>query len=228
MMIPLIQHGSFHILRGDLISGGAKTPALLQTLARNPRSHIGYVGTVYGSGAWAVAQACARLNKECTLFITKGRHPAPPWIENVESLGTRINWCPPLPVATLHAEVTRNYPDIHNLPLGFDTPDFIADLAAIMTKTLPEPPPEIWLPALSGVLARAACLAFPKTPVHAVSAARHPGNLGRAILHLAPEKFHHKAKNPPPYPACPFSDAKIWQFAEKMALSGAVIWNVSS
>ena len=87
---------------------------------------------------------------------------------------------------------------------------------------------EIWLPALSGVLARAACTAFPHLPVHTVSAARHAGDTGRAIVHMAPEKFHRPALTPPPYPACPFSDAKVWQFAEKMAVSGAFIWNMST
>jgi len=227
--IPVTQYNDLNIVRGDLIRGGAKTPALLRYLPRLNKTHFAphfaYVGTVFGSGAWAVAVASAELGFDCSLFIAQS-DIRPAWEDDIAATGSTLYWCTPSPVATLHDDVSKHYPDLCNLPLGFDTPEFISDMADVMRDTIPTAPPEIWVPALSGVLARSACLAFPDTPIHAVSAAKHHGDIGRAILHTAPEKFHRPAITPPPYPACPFSDAKLWQFAEKQAVSGAFIWNV--
>lgn len=234
--IPTSHYHHLTILRGDMVAGGAKTPALLRYLPRLNHTRFAYIGSVYGLGAWAMAEATSQLGLECSLFIARSSY-RPHWIEKAEQSGAIIHWCDPLPVATLHENITNARPDLHVIPLGFDTPEFISDMAAIMRDTLLlsfptgkgtgiTDPPEIWVPSLSGVLSRSACLAFPHTPIHAVSAAKHPGDIGRATLHTAPEKFHHPAKTPPPYPACPFSDGKLWQFAEKTAVSGAFIWNV--
>lgn len=227
-LYPITPFNNIHVVRGDLTKGGLKMPALLRHLPKLNHSHFAYVGSVYGSGAWAVAEACAQLHYQCTLFIAKSDY-TPLWLPELEKAGAVLRWCDPLPVATLHKQVTGDHPDLYNLTLGFDTPEFISDMSDILRESIPTPhPPEIWLPALSGVVARAACMAFPDTKIHAVSAAKHPGNIGRAILHTAPGKYHKPVLTPPPYPACPFSDAKVWQFAQKMAISGAYILNVSS
>lgn len=203
-------------------------PALLRYLPKLDHTHFAYVGSAYGSGAWAVATACARLHYQCTLFIAKSDY-TPLWLPELERTGAVLRWATPLPVATLHQNVMDEHPDLYNLPLGFDTPEFIADMSDILRESIPAPhPPEIWVPALSGVVARAACMAFPRARIHAVSAVKYPGNIGRAHLYTVPEKYHRPATNPPSYPACPFSDAKVWQFAKKMAVSGAYILNVSS
>lgn len=225
-MIPVVPYHHLNILRGDLIDGGAKMPALLRYLPKLGSNHFAYVGSVYGSGAWAVAEACARLNYKCTLFIAKSDY-TPLWLPNIEKTGAILHWCDPLPVATLHQTVTADYPDLYNLPLGFDTPEFIEDMAGILRESIATPPPELWLPALSGVIARSASRAFPDSQIHVVSAAKNPGNIGQATLHTAPEKYHKPAINPPPYPSCLFSDAKVWQFAEVMAQPNSYILNVS-
>jgi hypothetical protein len=201
-------------------------PALLRYLPQLNHNHIAYVGSVYGSGAWAVAEACTQLGLQCSLFLAKSDY-TPSWMPDLARTTAQLNWCHPTPVTDLHASITRDYPALCNLPLGFDTPDFIATMATVMKDILPTPPDELWLPALSGVLARAACLAFPNTDIHAVSAAKHPGDIGRAQRHHAPEKFHHSAKMPPPYPACPFSDAKVWQCAVQSPTTSKAVWNVS-
>jgi hypothetical protein len=116
--------------------------------------------------------------------------------------------------------------DICNLPLGFDSPEFISEMANVLKESIQTPPSEIWLSVVSGVLARAARLAFPKTQINAVCVAKNHGDLGHATPFIAPEKFYRPAITQPPYPACPFSDAKVWQFAEKQAVSDAFILNV--
>lgn len=213
------------ILRGDLVKGGAKMPALLRYLLTLHHTDFAYVGSVYGSGAWAVAVACAELGYACSLYLSKSKH-TPPWLSHVERTGAIVNWCDPSPVATLHDYVTRNEKQFYNLPLGFDDPDFIAHMAQVLRESIPDRPPEIWVSSLSGVLARAACAAFPHIPVHAVSAAKYRGDIGRAIIHQAPEKFHQPSTLPPPYPACPYSCAKIWPIARQEAVDGAYILNV--
>lgn len=225
--LPITKFVNFHVIRGDMLRGGAKMPALLKYLPRLNHTHIAYVGSVYGSGAWAVAEACATLNLQCSLHIAKSDY-TPPWLSDLDKTGATLHWHTPSPVEAIHKRITEDHPEIYNIPLGFDTPDFIEDMASVLRDSIPSQPSQIWIPTVSGVLVRSACLAFPEAKIHAVSAARHHGDIGRATVHMAPEKYHKPALNPPPYPACPFSCAKIWQFAEKTAISGAYILNVSS
>lgn len=225
-MLPAPEkQGNLSIVCGHKIQGGLKMPALLRYLPTLNHTHFAYVGSVYGSGAWAVAEACAQLNYKCTLFIAKSDY-TPPWLPKLEKTRAILNWCDPLPVATLHQKVTDEHPDLYNLPLGFDDPEFIADMAHILRVSIVTPPSEIWVSALSGVIARAASLAFPDALIHAVSAAKHVGDVGKAQLYFAPEKFYQPARITPPYPACPFSCAKIWQFAKDKAAPDAYILNV--
>ena len=202
-------------------------PALLNYLPTLGHTHFAYVGSVYGAGAWAVAAACAELDYECSLFLSEADY-TPPWLSELDKTGAHIYWQEPLPVTTIHKNVTTENPHLYNLPLGFDTPEFIQEMSDVLRASVPSAPPEIWVSALSGVMARSACLAFPDSLVHAVSAVKHAGDLGRAQPHPATEKYHKPALCPPPYPSCPFSDAKLWEFARKSAVSGAYILNVSS
>lgn len=208
-----------------MIRGGAKKPALLRYLPKLKHSHFAYVGSVFGSGAWAVAEACAELGFQSTLFIARSDY-SPAWLPSIQGTGAKLVWCDPQPVAALHDTIIEAHPDLYHLPLGFDNPDFISDMADALRASIPIQPTEIWLPALSGVLARAACTGFPSTGIHAVCAAKNHGNIGHATPYVAPEKFHRPAITLPPYPACPFSDAKLWQFVQKKAVSGAFILNV--
>lgn len=208
-----------------MIKGGLKTPALLHTLPRLNHSHFAYVGSVYGAGAWAVAEAASQLGFQSTLFMARSDY-TPTWLPQIKMTGADVIWCDPAPVETFHRHVTKEYPELYNLPLGFDNSDFISDMADVLRQSITSPPPEIWLSVVSGVMARATCLAFPTTPIHGVCVAKNHGDIGHAKAYQAPEKFYRPALTPPPYPACPFSDAKLWQFAEKKAVSGAFILNV--
>lgn len=214
------------MVRGDLIAGGTKKLALLDYLPKRGSRHFAYAGTVYGSGGWALAEACAELGYDCNLFIAPAKYK-PHWLGSIPQLGASLVWCAPKPVAAIHHDISANHPHLDNLPLGYDDPAFADSLASVVAATLRHHGlSEIWLPSISGVLARAAAQARPETPIHAVSAVKHPGNCGAAATtYCAPEKFHQPARNPPPYPACPFSDAKVWQFAAPMKKAGSIIWN---
>jgi hypothetical protein len=223
----LVDNKSLTILRGDKIAGGLKKLALLRYLPLLNHHNFAYAGTVFGSGGWAVAHACADLKLDCTLYLSKSTY-SPPWLDDVTQTGATINWQDPLPVADIHQTITTQYPHLYNLPLGFDDEKFIVNMASVLAEICPTPSPEIWLPALSGTLARSASMAFPSSIIHAVSAVKHHGDCGRAIIHDAPDKFYHMAKLPPPYPSCPFSCGKVWSVAKELASPKAMIINVSS
>ncbi len=224
-VIQLEPSGGYSILRGDLIRGGLKKLPLLKYLPEQNHKHFAYAGTVFGSGGWALATACEELEYKCTLFIAKSKH-TPDWINDLNPHSCELVWCNPTPVEQIKADIEQSHPDLHMLPLGFDDPSFINHTAQTLKELIPDPPNQIWLSALSGVLARSACLAFSETDIIAVSPVKHVGDCGRAKIIPAPEKFHHPAITLPPYPSCPYSCAKIWQFAHLQASQNAYIINV--
>jgi hypothetical protein len=223
----LFKHENLSVLRGDLIRGGLKKLPLLQFLPRQHHTHFAYAGTVFGSGAWALATACEELGLKCSLYIARSQH-TPDWINDLNPNHTDLIWCTPKPVEQIKSDVEKNRSDLCMLPLGFDSPAFIAYMANILKETIStnKPPSQIWISALSGVLARSACLAFPETDIIAVSPVKHVGNCAHAKIIHAPEKFHHAAITPPPYPSCPYSCAKIWQFANLHAVPESYIINI--
>ncbi len=224
---PITTADGLTIVRGDLIQGGTKKLALLDYLPKRGQRHFAYAGTVFGSGGWALAEACAELGYASTLFIARN-DLKPHWLDRIAALGSTLIWCDPKPVDHIHMDISNQSAPIDNLPLGYDDPEFIMSLSAVISAALKnQSVTDLWLPALSGVLARAAALALPETQIHAVSAVKHTGDCGRATLYFAPEKFHQPARMPPPYPSCPFSDAKVWQFAREQKKAGVLIWNTS-
>lgn len=235
MRLPVRQHNCFHVVRGDFVAGGAKKPALLKYLARQDAGCFAYAGSLLGSGGWAVAEACHDLRRPCLIFAGEFNY-RPDWLERIRTLDyVTLHLLPPQPLSSLEQIIRRDHPQAHLLPAGFDDLLFINDLAGSMAATLSgtetngeKPVRRLWVPVVSGVLARAACQAFPEAEIHAVTVAKHHGPIGRAIPYFAPEKFHQQALTPPPWPACPYSDAKLWQFVQKHGVSGDFIWNVAS
>ncbi len=213
------------VLRGDKIRGGLKKLALLEYLPQLNHTNFAYAGTVFGSGGWALATACEELGYKCTLYIAKSKH-TPDWIADLNPNTCTLVWVEPRPVEHIKSEIEITRPDLYMLPLGFDDPAFIEATAKILKNLLSEQPHQIWLSALSGTLARATCLAFPETEIIVVSPVKHVGDCGHAKIIFAPEKFHHPAQTPPPYPACPYSCAKLWQFVDLHTPNGACIINV--
>ncbi|MDY0028760.1 MAG: hypothetical protein RBR86_02330 [Pseudobdellovibrionaceae bacterium] len=224
-MLLSITDNKMTILRGDKIRGGLKKLALLKYLPTLNHNHFAYAGTVFGSGGWALATACEELGYKCTLYIAKSKH-TPDWISDLNPKSCTLIWVDPKPVEHIKSEITLAHPDLYMMPLGFDDPSFIESMAKILKDLLPEQPPQIWISALSGTLARAACSAFPDTEIIAVSPVKHVGDCGHAEITFSPEKFHQKATTLPPYPACPYSCGKLWQFVDLHASQGACIINV--
>ncbi|PZQ45307.1 MAG: hypothetical protein DI551_07735 [Micavibrio aeruginosavorus] len=205
------------IQRDDLIAGGSKRRGLDLLLPTVPYNNIAYAGTIFGHGALALALACEAIGKTAHLYLScnDGNHPM---IENIRKTNAVIERCEPLPVEKLYTEIRADY----IFPLAFDTPAFHeAMVRTLREMALPEHS-EIWCASVSGTFAKALKAAFPDKPIKIVSVVK--GGNGNFI---APEKYHQPAKLPPPYPSCPYTDAKIWQFAQKHAAPDALIWNIA-
>lgn len=212
----------FQVVRDDYTFGGTKFIALKEWLPRLKTKHVIYAGSVFGWGAPAVAAACDKLKIDCTILISKSSYE-PAWMERVEGMRAKVIWTDPTPVEKLieRAQTMGGYV----MPLGFADPAFmniIADRAREMI-----PPERAWVPVVSGTLLRSLELAWPDTEFHGVCAARKHGYEGPATLHMAPEKFSNPAAEPPPYNACTFSDAKVWQFASRLGKQNDLIWNTN-
>lgn len=206
-----------HIQRDDLIAGGTKRRALDILLPTMPYGTIAYAGTIFGHGALALAHACMAAGKQARLYLSCNdeNHPM---VKRIRETGATIARCAPLPVEHLFREAEGEY----IFPLGFDTPDFhTAMVDSLRDITLPNPS-EIWCCAVSGTMAKSLKAAYPEIPVKTVAVAKSAKG-----DYTAPEKYHQPALHPPPYPSCPYTDAKVWQFAQAHAKPDALIWNIA-
>lgn len=223
---PVIErHGDFYVCRDDLLDGGTKRRALINYLPVFNSAHFFYAGTIFGSGGWALAEACNDLELDCTLLLASNDY-RPQW---TDKFSKQIEWHAPITVAALYDICRLKAAETGGiaLPLGFDDPIFKNS----MVKTLKETdvnPSEIWMSCVSGTLVNAAQAAWQAKPMNAVCVAKNHGELGTAKKYQAAEKYHQFSRDIPPYPSNIFSDAKIWSFARQFALKDALIWNTSA
>ena len=208
------------IHRDDMLEGGTKRRALDLLISSSAETDYFYAGTVMGHGALALARACADYGRNAHIFLSAA--PDIPMVEKIRSAGARLYLHPPLPIAKLHAMAVGAAGGRMVFPPGFATPSFEAALAGSMaTLTIP-PCSEIWVASVTGTLSRALKKAFARKKIMTVSVVKNgEGNF------TAPEKYHQMARTPPPYPSCPYTDAKVWQFAQTHAADDALIWNTA-
>lgn len=221
--VVIERHQNFWIARDDLLPGGTKRRALVKWLPTLNADHFYYAGSVYGSGGWALAEACKDLGFECTLVLAESKYK-PDWIN---SLTCNLEWRDAQPVQSIYDSLILGASAKHMvLPLGFDHAGFSEAVSEVI-KSITITPSEIWMPCVSGTLVRSARIAFPDIPLNAVCTAKHHGETGNAKLYYANEKYHQPAASLPPYPANIFSDAKLWSFVRQFALKDALVWNTS-
>lgn len=226
---PVIEeHEGFLVVRDDLIEGGTKCRALFNVLANIPEKEIVYAATAYGQGQLALAEAGRDLGKDVTLFMAARKNfKKTPLVTDAMKAGAHYEFVPfPnfLNVVCNRAETYATEKGARLMTLGFAMNEFSAELVRI-ARSLPVTPTEVWTVGGSGTLARAFQQAWPDAKINAVTLGMKNGKMGNATVWHAPEKFEEKAKFPPPYPASPNYDAKVWQFVKKYASPGALIWN---
>ncbi|MBI1327850.1 MAG: hypothetical protein GC136_09440 [Alphaproteobacteria bacterium] len=204
----------YSLISGHEIKGGLKQAALERWLPTLNQNHFEYAGSVYGLGGLALAHACNTLGFTSTLHIAEGKYK-PKWLETLPALNCKLVWHAAKPVEDIHKQLSKP------LPLGFDDAGFINAMA----ETIKQDAEEIWFPIVSGTIAKAVIKASPRAQLHGVKVAKFTPDFEGVTLYQAPEKYHQVALTPPPYPAYPFSDAKIWQFFQQNAGENAVIIN---
>lgn len=213
------------VLRDDLVAGGTKRRALELLVADMGADRVAYAGTTMGHGALALAHACQVSGKQAVIFLSGVE--GDPAVKRLRQTNAALHLCPPATIAALYERAREESGGAPVLPPGFDMPHFEEAMAAALAPFPVNDYPEIWTTAVTGTLTRAMHRAFPGAVLKTVKVVRHSGPLPAATVYDAPEKYHRPAKTPPPWPACPYTDAKLWQFAAAHARPGALIWNTA-
>ncbi len=216
-----VAQGNLTVLRDDLLPGGTKRRALTHMLKDISEDRIFYAGTVMGHGALALAHACADHGKDAHIFLCGDEED--PMVQRLRAAGAVLHLHPPLPIAALYAITQEHAAGGVVFPPGFDVPAFSTALARSLSTFDAAAYSEIWTASVTGTLTRAMKTAFPETVFKTVSVVKS----GKSCDFTAPEKYHRSAQSLPPYPSCPYTDAKIWQFARDHAALDALIWNIA-
>ncbi len=221
------QVGSHHVLRDDDIIGGTKRRALALLLKNISHKNIYYAGTTMGHGALALTHACTDVGKTAHIFISGDESDAR--VSKLYAAGASVYLQSPSTISSLHDMAQEHANDVGGitLPPAFDMPAFENAMVESLKAFDAKPYSEIWTCAVTGTLTRALQRAFPTHPFKTVKVVKAGCDLGSAQIFQAPEKYHQPAKTPPPYPACPYTDAKTWQFVKTQASPDALIWNTA-
>ena len=220
---PVIQtiDGGLHVLRDDLLAGGTKRRGLYLLLRGLNAESVFYAGTTMGHGAIALALAGRDTGKDVNIILSAKDND--PYVLKLQDAGATVHLSKPLPIDMLHQQAIEMAQGAPVFPPGFATPEFAGSLSGVVSSLDMSPYSEIWVASVTGTLARALKKTFPKTMVRTVSVVKN----GAPCDFTASEKYHQPAKSPPPYPSCPYTDAKVWRFVRKHARPGALIWNTA-
>ena len=215
------------VLRDDLYPGGTKArviPELLETLGA-PETVV-YASPAPGYAQVALAYAAKATGRRAVIF-TAARKEQHARTNEAERAGATIIQVPYgyLSNVTAKAETWAKENNALRLPFGIDIPEMRTGITKI-AAALPEPT-QVWTVAGSGTLTRSLQDAWSSAEFHAVRIGSEP-KIGRASLHLAPERFEQMAKVTPPFPSCGNYDAKAWRFILDQATTGSLFWNVAA
>lgn len=221
---PVIERvGHLVVVRDDLLPGGTKRRALPAILSAG-KEYV-YGGPAYGYGQVALAYACRDIGAQATVFVAKRSSPHPHTIAAARA-GAKVVQVPFGYLSNVRSKA-KLYADsvgAENLPLGFNSPSFVAALSDIANR-LPIRPDVVWSVAGTGTLSRALQAVWSTSEFHAVRIGMDT-DAGLASVIVAPEKFEQSAKHPPPFPSCANYDAKAWRFIPKSV--SALFWNVAA
>lgn len=226
---PVVERrGDLLVVRDDGLPGGTKRRFLGPLLARWPEEEFVFAGPAHGFGQVALAWAGADAGKRAHLFIAARSQRHPLTVEVLDR-GALVTECRPgyLAVVTARAKAYCDLVGARFLPLGFDTPEVLAEARSVLGVLADLDPPEVWVTAGTGLLSRALQGVFPGAVHYAVAIGREPDVAG-ARLYRAPEPFVAPARRPPPFASCVTYDAKAWRFVSAHAAPGALFWNVAA
>jgi hypothetical protein len=222
--------GAIQVVRDDLMPGGTKARALSVLFDMEHREYV-YASPVQGYAQVALSH-CARAAGCYAHVFCAARQDWHARTREASQLGAVIHEIKPGYLTQVQAAAKAFVQQTEGaklLPFGLDDEVFIeamAEVARSVARRLFVQPPQVWSVAGSGVLTRALQRVWPEAEFHAVQIGHAP-DVGRAILHRAPERFEDDAKLPPPFPSCSNYDAKAWRFIAEHAAPDSLFWNVA-
>jgi hypothetical protein len=224
------QHNGVLVVRDDLVQGGTKRRVLGQLLAQSPAQEFVYAASAEGYGQLALALAASDTGRKATIFLAARKMPhALTWAALQARAKVYFYTSKPAYLPNVHraaaAYAGEKPGERELLPLGFNTPVFVA-LVAQLAKSLDVAPREVWAAAGSGTIISGLQQAWPSAAFHAVTVGRVP-TLKGVTFHAAPEAFSQTAKVQPPFASAKNQDAKVWQFVRARAGKGVLFWNVA-
>jgi len=220
-------HG-YKVVRDDMLEGGTKRRVIQPMIEKSPYQEFVYASPAYGYAQLALAVAARETMKSATIFTARRKHPHPLTLA-AKAAGAKVVMVPYGYLSNVQAKARAYGQRVGALcvPFGVDTQESVKAIAAEALRLDIQEPAEVWCVSGSGTLTRGLQEAWPHAEHHAVAIGANP-DTGKAVRHIAPEKFEQNAKSRPPWPSSPNYDAKLWQFVKKTARPGALVWNVGA
>lgn len=225
---PVLQrHGSFWVVRDDLLQGGTKVRALAALMAASPAKEFVYAGPAQGYAQLALAHTARAFGRRATVF-TAARLTLHPVTLAAQALGAKVELVSFGRLAVVRARA-RDYAAKTGavlLPFGLDV-QICSQAITDAALSLEVAPTEVWTVAGSGVLTRSLQSAWPNARFVAVTVGGRSCDTGRATRLEYPAPFDARAGLQPPFPSVPTYDAKGWHLMQERAQEGALFWNVA-
>ncbi len=219
-------HDGILVVRDDLIGlGGTKTRVLKALMNDSTNTTFVYASPRQGSAQIALADAASQLGRKAVIFTAKSKHRHIKTIK-AEELGATIIEVAPgyLNVVQARAREYCKQTGAYLVPFGGYTEHIsVIEQAA---RELNINPTQVWCAAGSGTLAKQLHKAWPNAQLNAVQVGKELKDIPGTV-HVWPHKFDKGCKEPTPFPADSYYEAKAWQVCKEKAKPGAVFWNVA-
>jgi hypothetical protein len=220
------------VVRDDYMPFGTKARAGSAIMSCDKYSCYDTIVYVQPRAGWAglsLAETCRLAGKRLILFCPASKdaseHQRAAKAAGAELRFVKIAAMPVLQKYARDFAVKRNY---LFFPLGLAVPEAVAGIAKV-AMDLKIKPKQVWYAMSTGVLSRGLQLAWPKAEHIGVAVARNiqPGERGNARIISHPMAFLQDAKVLPPFPSARNYDAKVYEYMEREAVNGALMWNVA-
>jgi hypothetical protein len=219
------------VVRDDLLPGGTKVRGLAALGVPGPGEEWCYASPSWGHAQLALALAGAAAGARVRIFVPERRDLSAP-TRAARDAGARLVLVPAGRLSVVQARA-RDYCALTGAtlaPFGLAVPGMEAALAVVAAGVAARHPnpPQVWVAAGSGMLARALARAWPAAELVAVVVGAEPRLPAGARAIRSPTGFEAVAPEPPPIPSAGNYDAKVWAPWHRQAAEGALWWNVAA
>lgn len=236
-----------NVVRDDLLVGGTKQRALADYVKKESINEFIYAGPVCGMAQLALAVACEKENKKCTLFLSKNPDGLLHRISSeAKEHGANLIVSDRMKKLSEIMEDAKIYESNTNgaflVPFGINNNEYSSMLKSAIVIAIKDtilensPPKRLWIAAGSCTLLNVLASIWPSCHFLVVQVGKKvwPDLRGikngqilfKSTLYIAKENFYEKAKNPPPYHSNENYDAKIWGLVIEYGQKDDWIWNV--